>query len=143
MWDRDIKHFMTIWLEDDDANQIKTLLDGQDFVMFFKKDKYVYGASEDGRLVFAKMKHPDEEVNKDWLKEATFMAVNLTKALDGDKVHSIFTKADLKKIKVIDREVAEKTLISQIGKTVKANEIPPKKHDDMPVGTIQIKDKAK
>ncbi len=142
--DKDLIHFMKIWTEDDDARQISSLLNGQEFVMFFEKDKSIYGAGEDSRLTFAKMKHPDEDVTKDWVKEATFMAINLTKALTGDKVHSIFTQADLKKIKILDQEEAEKKLLEQSkNKKVKAGGITPKEPKDsqQPVGTIQIKDK--
>ena len=143
MWDTDLKHFIKIW-EDEDAAQISALLNGQEFVMFFEKDKSVYGADEDARLVFARIKNPDKETTKDWVKEANFMAINLTKALTGDKVHNMFSKADIKKIKILDEEEAEKKLIAQSkNKKVKAGEISPKepKDPEQTVGTIQIKDK--
>ena len=142
MWDADIKHFMKIWMEDDDATQIAALVNGQEFVMFFEKEKSIYGVTEDGRLTFARMKNPDEEVSDDWAKEATFMAINLTKALSGDKVHNIFSQADIKKIKVIDEKEAERKLLEQAkNKKVKAGEIEPKEPNNQSMGTIQLKDK--
>ena len=40
----------------------------------------IYGAPEGSRVTFAKMRDPDDEDNTPgWLKEANFMATNLTK----------------------------------------------------------------
>ena len=143
MWTQDIKHFMELWNENNDNdNQISALMGGQEFVMFFEKDKSIYGMSEEGRLTFARMKHPDEETSEDWAKEATFMAVNLTKSLDGQKIHNIFSQNDIKKIKILDETEAHKKLIEQAkNKNVKAGKIPPKTSDNQEIGTIQLKDK--
>ena len=56
------------------------------------------------------MKHPDEDLPSGWAKEANFVAVNFNKALNGEKVRSIFNSKDLKSIKIIDKDSAYKIL---------------------------------
>lgn len=84
----------------------KCLIEDNDIVFFFKKDKILYGASEDSRLTFARMKNPDPE-DKKWSKDATFSAYDLEKE---KPTETVFGSKDLKKIKIIDKEVAEKHL---------------------------------
>lgn len=144
MFDSSLEYFFNIWQEEEkNTDKIKTLVDGQDFVMFFKKGNNVYGAGEDSRLTFARMKSkPDEETTKDWIKEANFIGINLSKAITGDKVHNIFSKKDLSEIKIIDKNEAQELLEKQV-KGEKLNPPTPKKHKDpeQTVGTIQLKDK--
>ena len=104
------KQFFATFGEDKAKKGIDNLLDTFDFIMFFKKGKEVFGAGEDGRLVYAKMKHPDEETPSGWEDDATFSAMNLNKGLQSDPVQQIFTNKDLKKIKIINREEAQKIL---------------------------------
>jgi uncharacterized lipoprotein YehR (DUF1307 family) len=139
-----MKPFIKIWLENEDnEKQIKTLLGGQEFVMFFQKGDSLYGGTEDTRLTFAKIKHPDEETSDEWVKDANFMAVNLTKSLKGTKVHNLFSKKDIKDIKIIDQDEAEKLLLKQAkNKKISADKIEPVKDDEDPtMNTIQLKDK--
>jgi hypothetical protein len=142
-----IKTFLEVWVEneadEDHKRQIQTLLSTEEFVMFFKKDGSIYGGTEDSRLTFAKIKNPDEETSDEWVKDANFMAVNLTKALKGSKVHNLFSKKDVKTIEIIDREEAENLLLKQAkNKKIEAEKIEPTKEDpQQPIGTIQIKDK--
>jgi hypothetical protein len=89
---------------------IDNLLDNQNFIMFFKKGKEVFGTGEDGRVIFAKIKHPDEETPAGWEKDANFSAVNLNKAAQGDPAQHVFDYKDMKIIKVIDRDKAAKIL---------------------------------
>jgi len=120
-------------VEEEEENKIDLLLNGQPFVMFFKKGKEVYGATEEGRLVFAKMKGDDED--EEWKKEANFMGINLTKALQGAKVHNMFSTKDLDKIKILDQEDVKNILAK---KTKSAKPIEPEKEDDTPPGTITL-----
>jgi len=120
-------------VEEEEENKIDLLLNGQPFVMFFKKGKEVYGATEEGRLVFAKMKGDDED--EEWKKEANFMGINLTKALQGAKVHNMFSTKDLDKIKILDQEDVKNILAT---KTKSAKPIEPEKEDDTPPGTITL-----
>lgn len=143
MFDSTLEYFLNAWNEEEKTtDKIKTLIDGQDFVMFFKKGNNVYGAGEDSRLTFARMKHPDEETTEDWVKEANFIGINLSKAISGDKVHNIFSEKDLKEIKIIDKNEAQ-TILEKQAKGEKLDPPNPKKHKDpeQPVGMIQLKDK--
>lgn len=73
------------------------------FVFFFKKDKNYYGADESSRVIFARMKNPDKDSGASWRKNASFSAINLK-----DSKQYIFNYSDLKSIKIIDKEEAEK-----------------------------------
>ena len=96
------------------SDNIKMLIDGQQFIMFFKKDGDIYGAPEESRLIFAKMKKPDEDVTPEWMKEASFIAVNLGRAVLGNITRHMFGKKDLKSIDVLDKEEAEKELLNKL-----------------------------
>ena len=77
----------------------------ENMVFFFKKDNEIYGAPEESRIIFARMKHPDkDDKSKNWDKDATFVAVDLK----SKERQSVFGYKDLNKIKIIDREEAIK-----------------------------------
>lgn len=84
----------------------KCLMEDNDIVFFFKKDKVIYGGSENSRLIFARMKNPEKEEIK-WSKDATFSAYNLEEEKPSE---TVFNKKDLDKIKILDQEKAEKEL---------------------------------
>lgn len=86
--------------------QINAMIDSAEYVLFFKKDKDIFAAPEEGRVVFAKIKHPDEDLPNGWEDEANFTADNLTKKLAGEPCQYVFHKDDIKKMKIIDREEA-------------------------------------
>lgn len=90
-------------------DKIRTLVNSPGFILFFKKGEEIFGAPEDSRVAFARLKNPDDHGDDD----IDFMAFNLTRALRGEGPHTIFGKKDLKKIHVLDREDAEKKLLSQ------------------------------
>jgi len=95
------------WLfeEEELDGKINSLLDSEGFILFFKKDDDFFGVSEDGRIVFAKMKNPeDEDLPSGWEDEASFSAQNLTKKMKGEPATHLFKKEDLNSIKVMDRE---------------------------------------
>lgn len=120
--------------------QIEALLNGQNLIMFFKKDGKIYGAGEDGRLTFARMKDKkDDDVSQEWRKEANFSAIDLGRALEGVKTFNVFAYKDLKDIQVIDRDKAKIALekLAKKVRTVKAGEIPPEEDDDEDPG-IQL-----
>lgn len=89
--------------KNEEENKIRSLIDGSGMLFFFEFNKQIFGAGEDGRIVFARIKNPDEN-DKEWVKEASFNAVNLTKLIEGENSRSIFGVKDLKKIKVISSE---------------------------------------
>jgi hypothetical protein len=107
-----------IFQENKDAqkkNKIKNLLDNQNLIMFFTKNNKLFGAPEESRIVFAKMKNPegDEDMPDNWEDEANFMAHDLMNALTGQTTENIFTAKDLPLIKVLDRNQIEKQLMSK------------------------------
>jgi hypothetical protein len=89
---------------------VHQLLDNQEFVFFFKFDDSVFGAPEESRIMYAKMKHPDEEMVGKWKREANFVAINLDEIIQGHGTQRVFDAKDLKKIKVIDKEEAAEVL---------------------------------
>lgn len=102
---------MNLWDEskskDDLENKIKSITSNPNFIFFFIKDKAVYAATEDNRIVFAMMKNPDADCPKNWRNEATFIGYNLSKMVkDEQGVKSVFNYQDSKSIKVIDQEKA-------------------------------------
>lgn len=101
-----------IFQENKDNQKIKNLLDGQNLIMFFTKNNKLFGAPEESRIVFAKMKNPegDEDMPDNWEEEANFMAYDLINALTGQNKESIFTAKDLPLIKILDRDQMEKQL---------------------------------
>lgn len=106
------RELMDVWdeylVESDIDQKINTMLSS--FIFFFEKDKQIYGAGEDSRVIFAKMKNPDADLPKDWAKEASFSAINLNKSLKGEMSQYLFQEKDLKEIKVIEKDKAESVL---------------------------------
>ena len=86
------------------------------FVFFFKKGKEIYGTGEDGRVVFAKMKHPDDDLPPQWKNEASFSAHDLKKSVTGEPAQHVFSIKDLKQIKVVDKEVVSQMLHKEVEK---------------------------
>lgn len=104
------------WDEVSPQFKVKVLLEDNSLVLFFKKGKTIYGAPESSRLVFAKLKNPDEDTPDGWADEASFVAYDLGKAVHGDKVQVMFTNKDLDDLKVMDQKQVEKALAKQGGK---------------------------
>lgn len=101
IWDRSLS-------EDEEAEKIRSFADSHGLILFFKKDKEYFGAGEDSRVVFARLKNPDEDTGDGWADEANFSAINLSKLVKGEVSQHIFGNADIKKIKIMDRdEVAD------------------------------------
>ena len=89
-------------------------------LLFFKFHDEIFGCGEDGRIVFARIKNPDKD-DKEWGKEASFSALNLNKAINGENISSIFGKKDLKQMKIIDREDAVMVLCKKDFDTIDQN----------------------
>jgi hypothetical protein len=96
--------------EREKISMIHQLLDTQEFVFYFRFDNSVFGSPEESRIMYAKMKHPDKNDAGDWMDEANFMAMNLDDILMGQGSQRVFSKKDIKKIKVIDKEEAAEEL---------------------------------
>ena len=135
------RHLMDLW---DGVvqreNNVQAIIDGNGLIVFFLKDGDVYGAPEEGRLVFAKMKNPDEEDEEDWATEASFAAFRLKDALEGREIARVFQQKDLKTLKVISQEKAVELLTTKKKTTpAKLNKV----HGKDGAGIIQIKDRKK
>lgn len=105
----------------DRKNQIRTLVDGQNFVLFFKRDGDIFGTHEPHRVTFARMKNPDDDVTEGWLKDANFMGVNLSSAISGAPQQEVFHTKNIDELKVIDKDTAFNELTKQAGDTSSQN----------------------
>lgn len=109
-WDYDLQ----ILAEHD---KVEKILEKHDLILFFKKNKDIFGAPEESRLIFAKLKtdKEDDPMQPGFREEARFPAVNLLKCMEGEDengIESVFGLKDLPKIKVIDREEAIKQMMA-------------------------------
>jgi len=84
--------------------KLQDLIQGNGLILFFKKEGTVYGAPEESRLAFARLKEDEFD--------GSFIAFKLADALKGKSVKAEFGKDQLDEIKVIDREEAEKSLLN-------------------------------
>lgn len=94
-------------------NQIQALVNSPNLSFLFTRHGEVFGAGEDARVTFAKLKSRKKEDSEDgWKKDADFMGVKLNSIIRGDHPsHSVFSQKDLKDIKVIDQKEAKKRLL--------------------------------
>jgi hypothetical protein len=109
---RELLDIWDIQIENQRADQVRSLLKSDSLIFFFEKDKEFFGAPEGSRVVFAKLKTPDEDVTPSWDTEASFMAINLSKMLeDGNPSKRIFYKKDMKNMEIVERKEVEKKLL--------------------------------
>lgn len=88
----------------------ETLVNSGEFLLFFKYHKDIFGADENSRVVFARMKNPDKEDISNWEKEASFTAKNLSKFVKGEDLSLVLRYENLKDLKVITPEKATQEL---------------------------------
>ena len=92
------------------TEKVESLIDKGGYILFFKKEGSIFAVNEDGRIAFAKMKNPDDEMPKGWEEEASFTADNMSKAIRGEPSQHILYNKDLNEIKVMEREEVVKEL---------------------------------
>ena len=113
------RKLMDIWdsvLEEEARdNAIHTLLDGQGLIVFFRKGEDLFGAPEESRVTFARLKNPEGD-DDGFTQDANFLAVNLLDALMGKKTQTIFTHKDLPKIKIVSRDKCGQLLLDKAKK---------------------------
>ena len=86
------------------------LFSENDLCMFFRKDGVLYGTTEPGRITFARMKNPESKEDKEWMKDATFVAYDLEKTASGEKAMSVFGHKDAADARIVSQDDAEKEL---------------------------------
>ncbi len=111
------RHLMDLWDEatliedkknDKKQGKVKSIIDGKNLIMFFRKGDSIFGAPEDSRIVFARMVNPDDEVPSD---DSNFSAFDLIQALNGNSVENLFSAQDVPQIDIITRDEAENQLM--------------------------------
>lgn len=111
-----LRFYMDLWdeatAENDQRQKLRSLIDSQELILFFRFKGDIFGASEDSRIVFAKLKHPDEDTPDEWAEEASFTAINLNRALSGEKVESVFSQKDLDGIGIVSPDAVEDLILS-------------------------------
>jgi hypothetical protein len=104
-------------------NKIKAMIEGGPMILFMKhKDSGdIFGADEPARVIYARMKNPDDDSPPGWADQANFMATNLCKLLNGggEGIETVFGKKDLKKLNVIDDK---DDLIDQLVNSIKGGD---------------------
>lgn len=115
----EFRYLMDIWdrhcLFENEEKNINDLLDRNQMILFFTKDGNLYGAPEESRIVFARLKSGDEDEDAGFKDEAQFLGINLLKALMGDPEEStqtVFKEKDIPHIHVCDRDKAVKTILN-------------------------------
>lgn len=88
---------MDLWDEHDHQDRIEKVLK-KPYLMFFIKDGEVFGATEEGRVGFARFKDGEGD---------GFLATNLTKKVKGEKGLAYITD---KNIEIIDEDKAKELL---------------------------------
>ena len=93
--------------------KVKSMIDNN-LLFFFKKGKELFGCPEESRLIFAKLKNPDEDVTPSWHDEAAFLAYNLSRSLEEDEPpKQLFYKKDMDNLVIMDKETLEKLLLGK------------------------------
>jgi hypothetical protein len=95
------------WFET--AELISQIINAKGLIFFFTFNKKTFGAPEESRLVFSKLKDPDDNDTTNW-NGANFIAYNMQDALSGIETSCMFNDKDIKGIKVIDQKQISKLL---------------------------------
>lgn len=125
------------------ANDIEKILNTKQLLFFFKikNENKMFGADENARLAFARMKNPDDDLTD---TNGSFQAYDLKilfenlKKTDDLQTIKIFNKKDLNKIKVIDQSevvdelskiISNKNMLTTIEKEPNRNILTDKDHE--------------
>ena len=90
----------SLWLYGEEESKIDDLLDSGEYILFFIYNNKTFGTTEDSRIAYSLMVHPDELDDIQY-----FVADCLSDLVKGNKTKpKIFSKKDIKNIKIISRE---------------------------------------
>lgn len=142
------RSLMDIWDENtiienkkkaDKQSKVKSIIDGKNLIMFFKKGNSLFGAPEESRIVYAQMRNPDD----DWMaSDANFSAFDLIQALNGNSTENVFSMNDLPQIDIITRDEAEDSLMKcPCQQAVQPADLEPTPADKFGIGMIKLKDR--
>lgn len=122
-------------------SKVKSIIDGKNLIMFFKKGDSLFGAPEESRIVYAQMRNPDD----DWAgstDDANFSAFDLIQALSGNSAENVFSMNDLPQIDVITRDEAEDSLMKcPCQQAAQPADLEPTPVDKFGIGMIKLKDR--
>lgn len=104
---------------EDERNSIGDHLDGNQCIMFFRRGDELFGAPEESRLVFAKLKSKDDDMHPNWKDDAKFIALNLMQSLLGQRIETMFGSKDLPGLELLDRDMAVDELMKRKKKPTK------------------------
>lgn len=106
-------------IEEQEKN-INDIMDKHGMILFFKKGEGFFGAPEESRIMFARLKNNEEEPSD----EARFTGIDLLKSMFGneeDSIQSAFGANDIPDIHVCDREEVVKHLMNHKPKKEKSS----------------------
>jgi len=84
------------------------LFEHSDLCIFFKKDGSVYGATESGRITFARIKNPESKDDIAWKKDASMLLYDLEK--DSEDKRIMVGSSEILDFELISQDEAEKIL---------------------------------
>jgi hypothetical protein len=90
--------------------KVKSIIDGKNLIMFFRKGDSIFGAPEDSRIVFARIMNPDAD-DGPLPPDANFSAFDLIQALNGNPMQNMFSAEDMPDMDIITRDEAENQLM--------------------------------
>ena len=98
-------------------SQINNLLGQNRLVIFFKRGDDLFGAPEESRILFAKLKNEDDDI-KHVRDEVQFIAMNLFNSFV-EPNNVVMGSNDVDKLKVVDREEVVDALMKMLKKKKK------------------------
>jgi hypothetical protein len=101
------------WIGINESDALRKVLSDNEFSFYFRKGTDFFGAPEESRIVFARLKHPDKEEGKSWASEASFAGIDLNRAAKGETSQKVFGSKDINEIKVVTKEDIESKLIGK------------------------------
>lgn len=91
------------------TKELEEFLNKKEIILYFKFKNEVFCCSEEGRIIFSKLKTNDEEI-KNYKKDIKFNAFNLSKSTLENSIERSFNFKDLNNIEIINKEKIYKLL---------------------------------
>jgi hypothetical protein len=91
----------------DMSNQVRTVLDSEQFAMFFVWNDDIYGTGDSGRVIYANMIKPNDDI----LNHKYFFATNLSGLFHGKTYQRVFDTKTAKDIQVVTKDYVFKKIM--------------------------------